>query len=180
MICAASPGKDSCKADSGGPLTIDRGKGFTELVGIVSWGRDCALQNYPGVYANVAESSINRFIRSVVSEAPSEIALQNVAYSVSEGARRVTLTIERTRANGRATVRYATTNGSAAARSDFRAASGSVTFRPGQWSATVTITIVNDRKKEDQETFNVVLSSPSSGWNVGSSSTATVTITDND
>ena len=180
MICAASPGQDSCKMDSGGPLTINRGEGFTELVGIVSWGEKCALPNFPGVYANVAESSINRFIRSVVSEAPSEIAFQTVANSVSEGARRVTLTVERTRANGRATVRFATAIGSAAARTDFRARSGTVTFKPGQWSATVTITVVNDRRREDQEEFSVVLSSPSFGWNLGSSGTATVTINDND
>ncbi|XP_037709450.1 trypsin delta-like [Drosophila subpulchrella] len=50
MICAAAPGKDACSGDSGGPLVSD-GK----LVGIVSFGTDCAHPNYPGVYANVAE-----------------------------------------------------------------------------------------------------------------------------
>ncbi|KAH8352897.1 hypothetical protein KR084_007146, partial [Drosophila pseudotakahashii] len=50
MICAAGPGKDSCSADSGGPLVSD-GK----LVGIVSFGEGCADPDYPGVYANVAE-----------------------------------------------------------------------------------------------------------------------------
>ncbi|XP_017075129.1 trypsin delta-like [Drosophila eugracilis] len=50
MICASAPGKDSCRGDSGGPLVFD-GK----LVGIVSFGMGCALSEYPGVYANVAE-----------------------------------------------------------------------------------------------------------------------------
>lgn len=50
MICAAMANKDSCNGDSGGPL-VSGG----QLVGVVSWGVECALANYPGVYANVAE-----------------------------------------------------------------------------------------------------------------------------
>ncbi|XP_064536089.1 trypsin alpha-3 isoform X1 [Drosophila montana] len=52
MLCAAASNKDACQGDSGGPL-VSGG----QLVGIVSWGRSCALPNYPGVYANVAELS---------------------------------------------------------------------------------------------------------------------------
>ncbi|KAH8281574.1 hypothetical protein KR054_001616, partial [Drosophila jambulina] len=50
MLCAAAPGKDSCSADSGGPL-VSGGK----LVGIVSFGIQCAHPAYPGVYADVAK-----------------------------------------------------------------------------------------------------------------------------
>ncbi|XP_020805953.1 trypsin beta [Drosophila serrata] len=50
MICAAAPGKDSCSGDSGGPLVFG-----DQLVGIVSFGRDCAHPTYPGVYADVAK-----------------------------------------------------------------------------------------------------------------------------
>ncbi|EDW09624.1 trypsin alpha-3 [Drosophila mojavensis] len=49
MICAASPGKDACQGDSGGPL-VSGG----ELVGVVSWGTNCAKDEYPGIYADVA------------------------------------------------------------------------------------------------------------------------------
>ncbi|ALC41572.1 Ser8 [Drosophila busckii] len=52
MICAIASNKDACQGDSGGPLVA---KGT--LVGIVSWGKECALPNYPGVFANVAELS---------------------------------------------------------------------------------------------------------------------------
>ncbi|TDG50972.1 hypothetical protein AWZ03_002627 [Drosophila navojoa] len=49
MICAATPNKDACQGDSGGPLVSD-----DVLVGVVSWGTNCAKPEYPGIYADVA------------------------------------------------------------------------------------------------------------------------------
>ena len=50
MLCAGYfvSTRDACDGDSGGPLIIDN-----TLVGIVSWGYDCAADNYPGVYTKV-------------------------------------------------------------------------------------------------------------------------------
>ncbi|OXA42924.1 Venom protease [Folsomia candida] len=45
-VCAGGKGRDSCKGDSGGPLTIDS-HSHAKQIGIVSWGIGCAT--YPGV-----------------------------------------------------------------------------------------------------------------------------------
>ncbi|XP_031842731.1 trypsin-1 [Nomia melanderi] len=41
-------GKDSCKGDSGGALTVD-----STAIGITSWGDECAAERSPGVYTDV-------------------------------------------------------------------------------------------------------------------------------
>ncbi|XP_078349416.1 serine protease 33-like [Oculina patagonica] len=43
---------DACQKDSGGPLACDH-EGRWYLVGVISWGKKCALPNKYGVYADV-------------------------------------------------------------------------------------------------------------------------------
>ncbi|XP_012344846.1 trypsin-like [Apis florea] len=57
MICAGGlSGKDSCYGDSGGPLVYNNVQ-----IGIVSWGKECASDKFPGVYTRV--SAIRDWIR---------------------------------------------------------------------------------------------------------------------
>lgn len=56
MICAGfvDGGIDACAGDSGGPLVVRDGLSGYRLAGITSWGEDCALPGYPGVYTRVS------------------------------------------------------------------------------------------------------------------------------
>jgi glucose/arabinose dehydrogenase len=58
------------------------------------------------------------------------------------------------------TVQYATANGSATSGSDYVAASGTVTFTPGQTSQPVSVTVNGDSLEEFNENFFVNLTNP--------------------
>jgi len=76
------------------------------------------------------------------------------------------------------TVQYATAGGTATAGADYTAATGVVTFEPGQTSRTVTVAVADDALDEVDETFTLDLSNPS-GASVADEQ-ATATLTDND
>ncbi|KAF8787999.1 Proclotting enzyme like protein [Argiope bruennichi] len=56
-LCAGTldGSKDSCQGDSGGPLVTFGKRKRYYLIGIVSFGKKCALPGYPGVYTRVTE-----------------------------------------------------------------------------------------------------------------------------
>lgn len=58
------------------------------------------------------------------------------------------------------TVNYSTSDGTATAGSDYQATSGTLTFAPGQTSATVAVLVNGDTVDEPDETFYVNLSGP--------------------
>jgi hypothetical protein len=58
------------------------------------------------------------------------------------------------------TVAYTTGNGSATAGSDYQAASGTLTFAPGETSKTLSVLVNGDRSGEPTENFVINLSSP--------------------
>lgn len=75
-------------------------------------------------------------------------------------------------------VAFDTVPGSADARQDYVAASGTVTFAPGATSATISVPIVADTLVEPDEDFTVALSNPSNA--TIADGTAVVTILDDD
>lgn len=62
--------------------------------------------------------------------------------------------------NDRITVDYTTQDGSAHAGSDYQAQTGTITFAPGQTTATVSVPIIGTELTQHNETFFVLLSNP--------------------
>ena len=53
QLCAGGVfGIDSCSGDSGGPLMVKRFYWIQE--GVISFGNQCALEGWPGVYTRVS------------------------------------------------------------------------------------------------------------------------------
>ena len=79
----------------------------------------------------------------------------------SNAAQTATYTVTLSTASGRSiTVDYATSNGTATAPADYTAASGTLTFAPGETSQTVIVPLAGDVLDEADETFLVTLANP--------------------
>jgi hypothetical protein len=135
--------------------------------GTYHWGVQAVDQSFAG----------SDFITgSFVVPAPS-FALDASSYSVNEGGGSVSVKIERSGSTaGTDTVYFATAGGSATVGSDYTNASQTVSFAPGETEKTVTVTITDDSSIEGNETVQLSLS----GATLGSPSSATLTIVDND
>jgi len=70
-------------------------------------------------------------------------------------------------------------NGNAAANCDFGTAGGTLQFVVGQISKTILISVIDDGYVEGNETITLTLSNPT-GMTLGSTTSTTITITDND
>ena len=67
MVCAGQGRRDSCAGDSGGPMLSNFANGRWSVIGIVSFGVDCASERHPGYVVSLL-TSINAhysFISSV-------------------------------------------------------------------------------------------------------------------
>jgi hypothetical protein len=92
------------------------------------------------------------------------------------GASVMTFTVSLSNASaGTVTVDYATSDGSATAGSDYTAASGTLTFAPGETEQTVDVTVAGDAIVELDEAFTVTLSAPSNATLSDSEATGTIT-----
>ncbi len=113
--------------------------------------------------------------------APGTLALSSTNYTVGEAGGVATVTVTRSGGSyGTAAIDYTTANGLAMAGSDYTAKAGRLVWASGDAaSKTFTVTILNDKLKENPETILIRLSNPQTAT-LGSPASGTVTIIDND
>ena len=176
-----------------GPLTYD-GSEFLRLANWGGGGRNWKGQQDEVEIFNRALSQseiqavINAGSTGRCKPGPVQFSLSN--YSTGEGDGRVDLLVTRSTGATAATVDYSSSdvagltncsvvNGIASSRCDYATSVGRLSFALGEVSKTISIPIVDDSYAEGSENFTIALSN-FIGVTLGSSSTATVTINDNE
>ena len=101
-------------------------------------------------------------------------------YSTAESANAV-ITVTRSGGSfGTVTVNYTVGGGTATSVADYTPASGTLTFGPGETTKTFTAVVLDDTVDEPDETVGLTLSNPTGGATLGSQTSATLTILDDD
>jgi len=79
-------------------------------------------------------------------------------------------------ADGTVGVSFATKGGTAVAGSDYRATSGTLTFRDGETKKSFIIPVINDTQMDGGEKITIQLSDPTGGATIGAPDTSTLMI----
>ena len=112
---------------------------------------------------------------------PGSLQFSEPTYTVTENGVTATITVDRVGGSfGNVGVNYTSSDGTASAGSDYTAVSGSLSFADGVTSQTFTIDIIDDADFEGDETVNLALSDPTGGANLGSQTSAVLTIAEDD
>ena len=95
-------------------------------------------------------------------DAPPSLSIGSAAVTEGDsGTTAATFTVTLSTASAKeVTVKYATSGVTATSGADFKAASGTLVFAPGETSKTISVDVIGDLLDEDDETFHVTLSSP--------------------
>lgn len=109
------------------------------------------------------------------------VSFTAAAFTIDENAGTAVLEIARTGpATNRVSIDVTTVDGTAVAGQDFTAIARTLEFGPGEIRRTVDVPLLNDALEEADETFRLMLSTPTGGAQLGSQRTLTVTIRDDD
>ncbi len=106
------------------------------------------------------------------------VQFYSAAFNVTEDSGTATITVILSTASGQTVaINYAISDDTATAGRDYGLTNGTLTFDPGQTSATFTFPIFDDSLNEGDETVNLLLSNPSNA-SLDFPATATLTIID--
>jgi hypothetical protein len=160
--------------DAGGnySLTVTAGGSYT----VTPTKRDCLFSPENMRFSDVGDNQTADFDATLQAV----LEFNATSYTVSEGTRRITVTVTRSgNISGATSVVYSAADGTAHQRSDVIPVIGRLHFAPNETSKTFSIFITDDTYVEGDESMTLELGELEGGV-LGNNSTATLTITDND
>jgi hypothetical protein len=114
---------------------------------------------------------------NAVPFAPASLQFSTGTFTAAAGAGTASITVSRTgNSQGTASVRYATSDGTARAGVDYTAATATLNFANGETSKSFNVTLLNNPAAAGSTTVNLTLSAPV-GATLGTQTTAVLTIT---
>ena len=135
------------------------------------------LSNASGVTLGSPDTAT---VTIVDNDTPPSVMFDSATYTIAENGGSALVNVVLSAAfDSAVSVNYATGDNTAVAGLDYQSASGTLTFNPGITTQSFSVPILNDSLNETAETVNLTLSNPSVAT-LGTPSTATLTITDND
>ncbi len=165
--------------------TLTFAPGVTSQTITVSANGDTTVESNETFYVNLTSASSNATIADgqglatiLNDDIPPLPSLSINSVSAIEGDRgqtKFTFTVSLSAASSQTiNVQYATQDGSALAGSDYKAASGTLSFSPGLTSRTITVLIYADRTYEANENFYLNLSNPTNAGLTTAQGTGTI------
>ena len=169
--------------------STDNGSTFHDIGGATdptysaAQGSGASGNEYRAVFTNSAGSTATHAATLTVAD-HTWISIGNAA--IAEGdtgkPRTASLAVTLTKPSSQSvTVHYATANGNATAPTDYKAKTGTLTFKAGKTTAYVTVSVNPDQNVEPDKTVQVVLSNPAGGYTLDPGhSTGVLTILNDD
>src|SRR5213079_580373 len=144
----------------GAPVALNAGGVATFTTSALTAGTHTITADYSGD-GNFNASAGTLAGGQVVNAQPG-LSINDVSLTEGDsGTKTMTFTVTLSSAsNLTVTVNFATANATATAPTDYLAASGTLTFNPGDLTKTINVTINGDQTFEPDETFTVNLSNP--------------------
>ena len=141
------------------------------------------VRAFPGTCSNCGTGLVDATLAlTAITPGPGSLRFSASAYAMPENGGVGTISVQRVSGDaGAISVTYATSNGTAAAGSDYTASTGTLNWADGDTAAkTFTIAAIDDALAEGNEAINLTLSAPGGSATLGTVKTAVLNILDND
>jgi hypothetical protein len=147
-----------------------------ELYNAIACPVGCAVTAGTPISINAGSNTAN--INFALPQAGSAIQFSSSSFTVSEASTSATITVQRLGdLNGTASVDFSTSDGTAAQKSDYTPAFGTLNFATGESIKTFQVPLTKDAFQEGNETVNLSLSNVTGAAVLGNPNQAVLTIT---